>query len=216
MNPPVYTKLGSMLLAVAALHFTGCNAAPEPKYDQVLSDGEFSVRKYDTLKLVSAPMNAGMAQRNQAFRPLFNYIGGNNQAKQKIAMTTPVIMSGGMQERQAEANKNAEMSFVLGDDALAKGDAPKPSDEKLQLGKIDAGYVAVYRFKGSAVENNRLQAQKKLEEWLQKRGYKAKAPAMLAVFDPPWIPKPFERNEIWIPLKEHKDFKQPAAEAKTP
>jgi len=124
MNPPVYQKFGLLCVAAAAMQLCNCNAAPEPAYRQVLKDGEFSVRKYASLKLVSAPMQGGMVERNNAFRPLFNYIGGNNEKKQKIAMTTPVIMSGGMQEQQAKPNKQAVMSFVLGEDALAKGEAP--------------------------------------------------------------------------------------------
>jgi len=52
------------------------------------------------------------------------FITGGKEAKQKIAMTTPVFMSDG--------GTNAAMAFVM-PTKLKAGDVPKPAEEQLRL-----------------------------------------------------------------------------------
>ena len=58
-------------------------AIEKPKYETIQKDGDFEVRKYAAIKVVSAPMD-DMAKRDVSFRKLFKYISGENADKQKF------------------------------------------------------------------------------------------------------------------------------------
>ena len=76
------------LAALAGLISVGC-ASVRAGYDSapykvVRTDGNFEVRDYAALVLVETPMRGA----DGSFMRLFRFIGGNNAAKQKLAMTT--------------------------------------------------------------------------------------------------------------------------------
>lgn len=128
--------------------------------------------------------------RNGNFNALFRYISGNNEAQEKIAMTTPVYMSSTAQTQR--------MAFVLPQKYMHT--APLPKDEGMELKKTSPGYFMAIRFGGySSAEKVAFYTQK-LRSTLASEGYKTKgAPALLS-YDAPY--KFYNRrNEILIEVE---------------
>jgi len=165
-------------------------AIEKPDYETVSREGNFEVRKYPSIQVVSAPMD-DMAKRDASFRKLFKYISGENAGKQKIAMTSPVFMDEG--KKDAAAGK---MSFMLPAKVAEKG-APAPEGEGLAVTEIAGGTFAVLRFKGWSKEESRNKAAETLAALITGNKLKPEGATFFAFYDPPWTPELMRRNEIW-------------------
>ncbi len=132
-----------ILLIGAGLIFVSCQATragyESAPYQVVRTDGKFELRDYPALTVVETPMARGGNEVDGSFNRLFRFITGGNEAKQKIAMTTPVFMSGNA--------SNRTMAFVL--PAKLNADAvPKPADGAVAVRELPGGRFAVLRFSG--------------------------------------------------------------------
>jgi len=110
------------------------------------ADGNFQVRDYPALTVVETAMTGSRNGGDGSFMRLFRFITGGNEAKQKIAMTTPVFMSGG--------ETNATMAFVL-PAKMRAGKVPKPSDGSVTVRELLAGRFAVLRYSGGGTRRRR-------------------------------------------------------------
>ena len=165
-----------------------------PDYKVVRADGDFEIRSYPELVVVTAPMGvSGKESSNSAFRMLFQYISGKNAASEKIAMTTPVFSS-------PRGSKGGKMSFVVPAD-VAKGGAPKANDESVKVSKRAPGTFAVYRYSGRWTKAREDKAQKKLQEWMKDQGIRGSGSFEKANYDPPFTPGFLRRNEVMIRIK---------------
>ena len=91
----------------------GYESAP---YKMVRRDGKFELRDYPALTVVETPMGGGGSNgANGSFNRLFRFITGNNEAKQKIAMTTP-----GLHVRQRHESGRWRSSCRRGEEAGRK------------------------------------------------------------------------------------------------
>lgn len=102
---------GGLIVGLVAAGQAGCQATragyESAPYTVLRTDGKFELRDYPALTLAETPVAVGSRDgQDGSFMRLFRFIAGGNDAKQKkIAMTTPVLMSGG--------GTNATMTFVL-------------------------------------------------------------------------------------------------------
>ncbi|NCQ35962.1 heme-binding protein, partial [bacterium] len=163
-------------------------AIEEPAFESVRKEGNFEVRKYAAIPVVSAPMQ-DMGKRDDSFRTLFRYISGANADKAKIAMTSPVFMENG-----AAADKPGRMSFMIPAKVSEKG-APTPTGEEVAVSQIGGGTFAVLRFKGWKDEAKRELAELDLRKLVAKATLKPSGKPFFAFYDPPWTPEPLRRNE---------------------
>ena len=62
-------------------------------YTVVRKDGKFELRDYPVMTVVETPMGRSGNTADGSFMRLYHFITGRNEAKQKIAMTTPVFMA---------------------------------------------------------------------------------------------------------------------------
>jgi hypothetical protein len=63
----------------------------EAKYQIVKKEGEFELRDYTAQILAEISVDGELEDAGKkAFQPLFQYISGQNQSENKIAMTAPV------------------------------------------------------------------------------------------------------------------------------
>ena len=115
--------LAAILLAAGGCQATRAGYETAP-YRVIRSEGAFQLRDYPALQWVETPMGTEGKDSDGSFGRLFRFITGGNEAKQKIAMTTPVFMSGD--------GTNALMAFVM-PAKLKSGDVPKPKDEKVRV-----------------------------------------------------------------------------------
>lgn len=187
MNPtiPLIT-----LAALTALLLPACAKAKyeSAAYTVVGSPGAFEVREYPQLSVVNAPMTKRGS--DGSFMKLFRFISGGNDRSEKIAMTTPVIMSG---------TESGTMSFVMPAKLASRG-VPAPSEQGLTVGTRPAGLYAVYRFSGTGSPARSTEAAAKLLQWVSSKGLSPSGVPSFAYYNPPWTPWFMRRNEVMIPL----------------
>lgn len=197
------TMTGKVWLVVSVVSLslvllTGCKVTragyESAGYKVVRKSGAFEIRDYPTLTLISTPMSAATpTDTDGSFMRLFRFITGANEAKQKIAMTTPVFMSG--------SDSNATMAFVL--PAKLKADAvPKPSDVAVTVRELPAGRFAVLRFSGGRSAKHDSEALDRLRAWMQAEGMKVPSRPVYGYFDPPWTPGFLRRNEVMLRMAD--------------
>lgn len=180
------------LIILTLLFCAGCATSSE-KYESAAhnvlhQDGKIEIRKYDSLRVAgTAIMNNDQSDRNASFMRLYRYITGANEEASEIAMTIPVFMSRGDEER---------MSFVLPKDLEAP---PKANDPKVVIREESLGHVAVLRFSGRAKDKHVASKEHELRQWLADNGLTG-SESWLAVYNEPWIPGPLRHNEILIRL----------------
>ena len=126
---------------------------------------------------------------NRAFNKLFNYISGDNQQSQKIAMTSPV--------QQLPSEDGWLVSFVV-PSSFYSGAIPEPRNPAIKLKKIEAGTFAALRYRG--LWNNRTFEHHSAEllAAVSKLGMKPVGEVSSAVYNPPLTPPFLRRNEVLV------------------
>ncbi len=174
-----------LLLVGCRVTRAGYESAP---YKVVRSDGKFQVRDYPALTVVETPM-ADTSGSDGSFMRLFRFITGANEGKQKIAMTTPVFMSG--------SATNSAMAFVM-PAKMKTAEVPKPSDSSVTVRELSAGRFAVLRFSGGRRAKNEAESLAKLKAWMEAEKLSVLSPPVYGYFDPPWTPAFLRRNEVML------------------
>ncbi len=169
------------------------------KYDVVLKDGEFEVRRYNKMLIatVSSPVGS-------QFNRLFQYISGNNKAKSKIDMTSPVITSEKIEMTAPVLSSEESMSFVV--PSKYDGDTvPEPTDPSVSLSVVPERYVATIRFRGFAWKEAVNKKTRRLFEWLSTEGIEHKGKPFLMQYNPPFVPGFLRRNEVGVEIEYKRD-----------
>lgn len=174
-----------LLLAGYQTTRAGYESAP---YTLVRADGKFELRNYPSLTVVETPM-ANANGSDGSFMRLFRFITGANEGKQKIAMTTPVFMSG--------SATNPTMAFVL-PAKLQTTSVPRPEDGAVTVREIPAGRFAVLRFSGGRNTKNEAESLEQLKSWMEAEKLSVLSPPVYGYFDPPWTPAFLRRNEVML------------------
>lgn len=188
MIVPMFIFVVAVAVALAGCQVTrsGYESAP---YKVVRSDGKFELRDYPALTVVETPMARGGSEADGGFNRLFKFITGRNEAGQKIAMTTPVFMSG--------SDSNSTMAFVM-PAKMKAAEVPKPSDGSVTVRELEPGRFAVLRFSGGRNAENESKALSRLKAWMEAQGLKAVSSPVYGYFDPPWTPSFLRRNEVML------------------
>jgi len=182
-----------MLILLTALVVAGCKTSragyESAPYRVVRTSGQFEVREYPPLTVVETPMAGRDSGMNGGFNRLFKFITGANETKQKIAMTTPVFMTGN--------ESNATMAFVMPANFTAEK-LPKPVDGAVRVRELPAGRFAVMRFSGGRNAGQEQQALDQLKQWMAAERMTVLAEPVYGYFDPPWTPTFLRRNEVML------------------
>ncbi len=182
-----------IILGGVAWKLTARSAYESAEYSVVIADGEFEVRRYPELMLVSTEMRFDGRGEDGSFMRLFRYISGRNDKEQKVSMTTPVLME------DAAGESDGRMGFVI-PKSVAASDVPEPAADNVQIRKRGAGRFAVIRFDGRMESGVARQQEIRLRLWMEKKGLIAEGAAEYAGYDPPWTPGLLRRNEVLIRL----------------
>jgi DNA gyrase inhibitor GyrI len=178
------------MLAVVVGCRTSRSAYATAPFKRERSSGKFELRDYPTLTLVETPMTD--ADGSSGFGRLFRYITGRNVGAQKIAMTTPVFMSGD--------ENHAAMAFIM-PASLKTDQVPQPTDKSISVREIPAGHFAVLSFSGGRNAKNEAEALAQLKIWMTAEGMSVLSSPVFAYFDPPWTPAFLRRNEVMLRAK---------------
>lgn len=179
---------------------------PEPKYQVVIKQGDIEIRQYPPLIVAQVQVEGERyAAINAGFKMLADYIFGNNYTEQKISMTAPVIQ----QETQIsmtapvsqQKNGNAwRIRFVMPEKFTIKT-IPKPKNKKILLLEVPAKKYAVIRFSGKNTEENLIDHEAILKDFIMKNNLKEIDVPIYAFYNPPWILPFLRRNEIMIEVE---------------
>jgi hypothetical protein len=165
------------------------------KYDVVLEAGEFEVRRYHKMLVATVSSPAG-----SQFNRLFQYISGNNKAKSRIDMTSPVITSEKIEMTAPVLSSDESMSFVV-PQKYDVGTVPEPNDQGVSISEVPERYVATIRFRGLAWKDAVNKKTNRLFEWLSTEGIKHKGKPFLMQYNPPFVPGFLRRNEVGVEIE---------------
>lgn len=202
-----------LIAFILALVLTGpAMATEEPSYTLVERDGDFEIREYPALVIAEVTVEGDRREAsNRGFRPLANYIFGGNQPSQAIEMTAPVTSTrAGRSEGETIAMTAPVTSEAAGEGRWrvafimpakwSMDTLPAPDDAQIDLRETPARRVAVLQFSGLMGEDRIAEKLAELQGVMARRGLTAQSPPTYAAYNPPWIPGPFRRNEIWIEI----------------
>ena len=215
---PVRTALPRSLVAVVIILLqSGCSligirSTEEPNYSVLQNENRFEVREYESLVIAETLVDASFADAgNIAFKRLFGYISGDNEAASEISMTAPVMA---LDENRSGAEKISMTAPVTGQET-AQGwrfafvlpsnytlaTAPIPGNPRVSLRQVPARTVAVVRYTGSWNETAYEENLELLQNWMRQNQLDADSLPRVAGYDPPWTLPFLRRNEVMIDIK---------------
>jgi hypothetical protein len=150
----------------------------------------FEIREYDPHTLVTTWSQGDLgSSAYNAFGYLAGFIGGNNQKRQPIAMTAPVL--------QRESGDGFEVSFVM---PAGMTDVPAPASSALRIEQFAKSTFAALSFSGFAREALFRAKEQKLRKLLAESGYEVMGMPRFARYNGPWTPGPLRRNEVLLEI----------------
>lgn len=185
-------------------------AVEEAKFTVVKQDSNFELRDYAP-QIVAEVVVDGDFDRagNRAFRPLFNYISGENTAQKKIAMTAPVGQAAAGPESEKIAmttpvGQRAEsdgwaVSFMMPAD-YSMTTIPIPTNPAVQLREVPAHRMASVRFSGRWSAGKYQEQLEALQAWTAAQGLLVTGEPVFARYNGPLTPWFLRRNEILLPV----------------
>ena len=193
-------KTASILLGIIAIVFVGIqlfslksqkNIETYPyvvnkKYDQ------FEIRSYKATLFTSVKLSTKKYKEasSKGFSILAGYIFGNNNRKEKIAMTSPVSMS---------LKDSTTMMFMV-PKKYKKETLPQPNLSKIKFKEEPAKTVAAINFSGWANDKKIKKYKQKLKDALEKEGILYKNRFQFLGYNAPY--EVFNRkNEIIVELE---------------
>lgn len=150
-------------------------------YEVIKEIDSVEIRFYPSATLVTS-------SGGNNFGKLFQYISGNNESKEKIAMTAPVYRN----------ESKSEMAFVMPSSVHKKG-APAPKGENVSVEVTPPRYVAAIRYSGYTNSSKESLHKKRLLETLQANGIEVTGIVEILGYDSPY--KFYNRrNEVMVEI----------------
>jgi hypothetical protein len=165
----------------------------EPAYIVERRIGELEIRRYTArieahTRLTVPDFETAI---DEGFRRLAQYIFGDNDRHEKIAMTTPVLTT-------PRATTHS-VAFVMPPDRTLLS-LPRPADDRIKLVHVPARRIAALRFHGRYTDKMMLEQTRRLHELVAANELETKGQPMFAGFDPPSTLPLLRRTEMWIEL----------------
>ena len=160
----------------------------EANYNIVVKNEIYEIRKYSNRLAIETIEN----NQNSGFRKLFKYISGNNQANQKIKMTTPVT--------RVKKNGNMTMQFYIPAE-FDESNVPDPNNSEVKVLNIKGGYYAVIIYSGRASDNNYVKYKDILKNQLKKDKISIISKPIRATYNSPFTLPMLRRNEVMFKIE---------------
>lgn len=185
-------------------------------YDVVHSFDAFDLRRYPEHVVAEVVVGGPFKDAgNRAFRYLFAYISGDNESRQKVAMTAPVVQAGSsstiamtapvVQQPTAErASQDGGGSFLVGfvlPATLTVDTAPRPTNARVHLRRVPECLVAVNRYSGRWTEDGYNSHLAQLRSAVAAAGFSPTGEPRFARFDPPLRPAFLRHNEVMLDVE---------------
>jgi hypothetical protein len=193
----------------------------KPRYEVLDKKKGYEIRRYPAYVVAQVALEGdSRTAMNRGFRPLADYIFGNNVSQDKIAMTSPVTQEPAATEEKGEkiamtspvtmepGESTQMVSFILPSE-YSLADLPKPKNEAVQLKEVPSRVVAVRRFSWTGNDTHMKEQEAKLREKLAADGIEVVGPPTYARYDPPWTLPLFRRNEVMLPIVDAQEQAAP-------
>ena len=168
-------------------------AIEEPEYEVLADTPVYEIRRYEPYVVAEVDVQ-GESADSQGFRTLAGYIFGDNQSREKMAMTAPV------ESREADAKDAVTYAFVM-ENKYTLDTLPTPNNESIRIREKPSRIVAVRRFSGRWTEKNMAKHERELLESLDTDGIKTSGIVELARYNGPFTPWFLRRNELIVPVE---------------
>lgn len=201
-------------------------AVEEPKFDVLVQDAQFEVRRYAPQIVAETWVDGDWdTASSKGFRAIADFIFGNNMAPSaqdaqsskiamtapmtiepqappvKIAMTAPVTLEPAQNAPRWGGAQRWRVQFVM-PSAYTLATLPKPNNAAVTLREVTGKTVAVATYSGFNTDRRIQQETQALQNWMQTRQLVAAGPAQLARYNPPWTLPMWRRNEIQIEVAD--------------
>lgn len=195
----------------AGCTFFGIRNYETPKYEVLLKEGNKEIRYYEPYLVAKTTVKGDFKEaQTSAFRILAGYIFGDNEKKQKIAMTGPVVQKSNPESEkipmtgpvvQSPGKDGWMMTFMI-PSSYKMEDLPKPKDKRVSFETIPAKYNAAIRYSWYGKKSRNEIKANELQDWLAGlKEYETVSSPMYAGYNPPWTLPFFRRNEIMIEVE---------------
>tara|TARA_B000000557_G_scaffold250675_1_gene237238 strand:- start:2063 stop:2647 length:585 start_codon:yes stop_codon:yes gene_type:complete len=166
----------------------------EPDYKLINSNDDIEIREYSDIILASTRIDRSYEEATSpGFRVLANYIFGNNNTREQIPMTAPVLTT-------MPGKEYINMSFVMSTDYTMQS-LPKPNTDKIKFHTLKLGKAVVIKFGMWATPQRIKKMKHKLEEYINKNNLEVISDYYVAQYNSPWVMPPFRRNEVIVSIK---------------
>ncbi|MEM6539433.1 MAG: heme-binding protein [Pseudomonadota bacterium] len=169
-------------------------AVEEPPYQTLVKDGKFEIRQYAPTIVAEVEVTGDMRRAgNSGFRPLADFIFGNNTARSKIEMTAPVTRVKSQKiEMTAPVTRTLNddvwtVAFIMPEDWTMQT-LPVPNNPDIKIREMPGELIATVRFSGSGRERTFEAKQTDLEAWIAEQGYIMLGPPRYAGYNAPFVP----------------------------
>jgi len=205
------------ILSLTASQFTRA-MVEKPRYEVLQKAKAYTIRRYPPCIAARVDIDGHEEEAmNQGFRPLADYIFGNNRAQSKVAMTSPVTQEAKTSQKIAMTTPVTQeshggiqvVSFLMPSD-YSLADLPRPNNDAVRLETLPEKTVAVLRFSWVGEDKQMRAKEAELREALARDGIEVVGTPIYARYDPPWTLPLFRRNEVMLPVKYEKDLAQAA------
>ena len=181
-----------------------------PKYDVIDQQKDIEIRRYPGYIKAEAAVEGRnyKAAIERGFNILAGYIFGDNVARDKIEMTTPV------QAQHAEKiSMTTPVTVTMSDKYIVAfimpakyslETLPVPINQNIHFSEVPEHTVAAIRFTGYFNQEKINMHKEQLAKWLVEQGIEVEGDYYLAGYNPPWVPGFLARNEVMVRIKETK------------
>lgn len=197
-------------------------AIEEPRYEVLVSDGAFELRRYAPMLVAETWVDGDMdAASNKGFRLIADFIFGNNELpgsdqkskiamtapvtiepqSSKIAMTAPVTVEPQLDDASLESAQRWRIHFVM-PSTYTLENIPKPRNEAVRLREVPTKYFVVHKYSWLNTQSRVQQKTQETLQWAQQRSLQVLGAPQLARYDPPWTPPMLRRNEIMVEVSK--------------
>lgn len=195
--------LGTFTAAEADMY----NGNETPVYTVETTDGAFELRSYPPHIAAEVAVSGSRdAAINAGFRVLAGYIFGGNEAKAKVAMTTPVTQAPSEKiamttpVTQVESDQGWTVQFMMPSE-YTLDTLPKPKDNRIRFVTTDPVRMAVLRFSGIPTTAALAKRTDELRAWAAAKGLTLTGAPQFMFYDPPFRMPWNRRNEVAFALK---------------
>jgi hypothetical protein len=178
-------------------------------YRTIEQDGRFELRVIEP-HVVAETFVDGDFERvgNEGFRRLVEFIGGANGTHARISMTAPVVQEPASEEiamtapvAHEKVGDRYRITFLM-PSKYALETLPQPTDPRIRLRPEPVRSVAAIRYTGFWNRSRYDDHERRLREWIQRRGLEPISEPVWARYDPPFMPWFLRRNEVLIEVRE--------------